>query len=123
MSEEEAAFWRAIADEPWSHDNRLVFADWLDERGEQERAGWMRDPLVGPWMRPGQASPVDALLATLDSSSGDYETVLSALARVGAPAVPALLLRCEQDVLSVPRALAEMSADDLRPFLADLIRL
>ena len=89
MTEEEAAFWRAIAEEPYNHDHRLVFADWLEERGDTERAAWMRDPLVGPWMRPGEASPFEALLAVLDG--GDSETALPALAIVVAGIVPVIL--------------------------------
>ncbi len=42
MSSDRAAFVRAIADDPDDDLPRLVFADWLDEHGEPERAEFVR---------------------------------------------------------------------------------
>jgi uncharacterized protein (TIGR02996 family) len=42
MSADRAAFLRAIADNPDDDLPRLVFADWLDEHGEPERAEFIR---------------------------------------------------------------------------------
>jgi uncharacterized protein (TIGR02996 family) len=65
---DEAAFIRAIQSDPADATAKLVYADWLDERGEHERAGYVRriaekghDPLPmrgclaplslrGPWL-------------------------------------------------------------------------
>lgn len=41
MTTEEAGFWRALDEQPDAHHLRLVFADWLQEQGD-ERAEGMR---------------------------------------------------------------------------------
>ncbi|MCI0701325.1 MAG: TIGR02996 domain-containing protein [Planctomycetia bacterium] len=40
---DEAAFLRAIQANPADSTAKLVYADWLDEHGEQERAEYVRD--------------------------------------------------------------------------------
>jgi uncharacterized protein (TIGR02996 family) len=51
---EEAAFLRAIADDPADDTNRLVYADWLEERGDP-RGEYIRLRLKGPGGKRGQA--------------------------------------------------------------------
>src|SRR4051812_28178448 len=40
---ERAAFLKAVIEDP-SEANRLPFADWLEDHGEGELAGWVREP-------------------------------------------------------------------------------
>ena len=92
---EEAVFWAALADDPADEPARLAFADWLEERADP-RAGWLRDPELAAFMRPGSADPTLALIEALQSE--DHETwwpPIALLGRVGAPAVPALLARLD----------------------------
>lgn len=47
----EDAFLRAICEEPWEDSHRLVFADWLSDHGEEDRASFIRAQcrLAAPW--------------------------------------------------------------------------
>lgn len=38
----EAAMLRAIHEEPHADANRLIYADWLEEHGETDKAAWLR---------------------------------------------------------------------------------
>jgi len=85
-----AGFVQAIRAEPDDATHRLVFADWLDERGDP-RAAWLRDADLWPWMAPDCHDPVPPLLATLladdwqeRSRAGD------ALKRLGMAAIVAV---------------------------------
>ncbi len=124
---EESAFWHAIAESPDDESVRLIFADWLEDRGDP-RAAWFRDPLLSRWMRPGAADPVPALLAELDRDDQELDqVVITALGRVGAAAAPALLQRCrdgsDDQAYWAGQALAEMDGAVLQPHLPELIRL
>jgi len=85
----EAAFWQALERAPGDAATRQVFADWLEERGDA-RAALMRDPMLAPWLRPGEAGLVPALSRGLRWRQVRDEAV-QALIRVGAPAVAPLL--------------------------------
>lgn len=58
----EAAFLSAIRAAPGDATTRLVFADWLEERGDP-RAAWVRDDAIWEWMAPDATHPVPRLLA------------------------------------------------------------
>ncbi len=71
MTPEDDAFIRTIVDSPGDDLPRLVYADWLDERGDP-RGAYLRAELewAKPWRdgnRPGDASEVRALGAGLDA--------------------------------------------------------
>lgn len=53
-SGEQAAFLRAICDEPADDTARLVYADWLEEHGERERAFYIRSE-IGIWRAGGKS--------------------------------------------------------------------
>lgn len=59
MNEREC-FIRRICEEPDDDTARLVFADWLDENGEEERAGDIRVGVDGPksWIHHNRIQPV-----------------------------------------------------------------
>ena len=42
METEDAALWRAVVDRPHDDAPRLIYADWLDEHGHQDRAEFIR---------------------------------------------------------------------------------
>ena len=63
MSDEDA-FLAAIAAAPADQAPRLVFADWLEERGDP-RGAWLRDPLVASWMGVRCENPIPGLVAAL----------------------------------------------------------
>lgn len=49
---ERAGFLNAICREPWEDTHRLVFADWLEENGEAERAAFIRWQCRGRFTNP-----------------------------------------------------------------------
>jgi uncharacterized protein (TIGR02996 family) len=59
-----AGFLAAIRAAPEDATPRLVFSDWLEERGDP-RAAWLREPDLWPWMAPDLHDPLPALLAEL----------------------------------------------------------
>jgi uncharacterized protein (TIGR02996 family) len=87
MLSEEAAFLDAIR----AGDNtaRLMFADWLEERGDP-RAPWVRDPDLWPFMAPDATDPIPRLVERTDGKVPEGRWDL--LARIGAAAVPARLV-------------------------------
>jgi uncharacterized protein (TIGR02996 family) len=86
---EEAAFWNALERSPGDAATRQVFADWLEDRGDA-RAALMRDPVISPYLRRGEANPLGAMLRRLRRKA-TRPAAVAALSRLGAPAVPALL--------------------------------
>lgn len=81
-----AEFLAALAADPKDETTRLVFADWLDERGDP-RAAWMRDPDLTAWSLPGFVDPFVRLIAALPTK----RTARRVLFRLGPAGVPALL--------------------------------
>jgi uncharacterized protein (TIGR02996 family) len=61
---DELAFLAKIADHPDYPLPRLVFADWLEERGDR-RAAWVRDDAIWEWMKPDAHDPIPGILAAL----------------------------------------------------------
>jgi uncharacterized protein (TIGR02996 family) len=61
-----AGFLAAIRATPDDPTPRLVFSDWLEERGDP-RAPWLREPDLWPWMAPDLHDPLPALLAELQA--------------------------------------------------------
>jgi uncharacterized protein (TIGR02996 family) len=104
---EEAAFWQALAESPWD-DVRLVFADWLEERGDQ-RAPWVRDIDLVRWMGPNVESPLPALIEALGDAN-KRERATRALGKVGPSAVPALVKVLQNDKENAEVLLAAISA-------------
>lgn len=86
MHPDEVAFLEAI--HAGDETARLVFADWLDDRGDP-RGPWIRDPEIWPFMAPDATDPVRRLLRAANSDQ--------LLARLGPAAMPTLarLLRDE----------------------------
>src|SRR5262249_13358346 len=73
----------------------LVFADWLEERGDP-RAAWLRDRSVLPWLGATLDGIIPALLESLKSNKRVVDA-RRACARIGEGVVPGLveLLRHE----------------------------
>src|SRR5262245_19014693 len=86
MDSDESAFLAAI--QAGDDTARLAFADWLEERGDQ-RGRWVRDPEIWPFMAPDASDPLPRLLAPAGEALPGRNWAL--LARLGAPAVPALV--------------------------------
>ena len=74
---ERIAFIRAICAEPDDDTARLVFADWLQENGEGERAEFIRASVRRPAMTTSYNS------ATNPWSDGDHGTICELLRRYG----------------------------------------
>ncbi len=85
----EARFLAAIAADPTDESTLLVFADWLEERGDP-RGAWIRDKQIRPWMGAIMQSPITALIESL-TKGRRVVAVRQACARIGAPIVPALV--------------------------------
>src|SRR5262245_40796445 len=85
---DEAAFVAAVAADPADESLKLVFADWLEERGDP-RGAWLRDKQLRPWMGPAFQSPVPALVEAL-TRNRRVLAVRRACARVGEPAAAPL---------------------------------
>src|SRR5687768_14661656 len=59
MMDDRAGFWEAICAEPDEDAHRLVFADWLEEHGEAERAEFIRAQCELARLPPGDIRRVD----------------------------------------------------------------
>jgi uncharacterized protein (TIGR02996 family) len=78
-----AGFLAAIRAAPDDPTPRLVFSDWLEERGDL-RAPWLRDNDIWAWMAPDVHDPVPALLAELQAEAWDRrDSATSLLLRLG----------------------------------------
>src|SRR6266545_1753584 len=86
---EEAAFIAALVAEPSDRTAALVFADWLDERGDP-RGPWMRIDEVRAWMAPKYGNPIPELIAALTNGKRITDAT-RALALIGEPAIPELV--------------------------------
>ncbi len=93
---DEAALIAAIAAAPDDRHLPLVFADWLDDRGDP-RGAWIRHPAVSLWMPPNYENPIPKLLAALAADKRVID-VRRAAEVIGEPIVPGLieLLRHEK---------------------------
>jgi uncharacterized protein (TIGR02996 family) len=88
---DEAAFLKAIKKKPKERTIRLVFADWLEERGDP-RAAWVRDDRIWEWMKPDAKNPTDKLIATVRGRDSPRQRhAVRVLQSLGAAAVPGLL--------------------------------
>ena len=87
--DDEAAFVAAIAAAPGDEHLPLVFADWLDDRGDP-RGQWLRDYYVRPWLPPTYANPIPKLLESL-ANNKKVTDVRRCAAVIGAPMVPGLV--------------------------------
>jgi uncharacterized protein (TIGR02996 family) len=107
----ETGFIQALAADPEDDTTRLVYADWLEERGDP-RAAWVRDLAIWRWMGPLAQSPVPALMGALaEEDWWQSRDAASALQRVGPTALPALV-----EALSGPNDLAAAAGAALRGF-------
>lgn len=86
---EEAGFVAALAADPSDQTAALVFADWLDERGDP-RGPMMRVADIRKWMAPTYANPLPKLAAAVVSGKGVAEAS-KRLARIGEASVPVLV--------------------------------
>ena len=86
---EEAAFVAALAANPTDKTAALVFADWLDDRGDP-RGPMLRDDEVRAWMAPKYENPLPKLRAALETGKG-LTKANGVLARIGELAVPEIV--------------------------------
>ncbi len=92
MEAEESACLAAIQMNPEAETTRLVFADWLEDRSDP-RAPWVRDAEIGSFMAPDASDPIPGLLAQLrQEDHARSSAFIDLLVRLGAAAVPALIL-------------------------------
>ncbi len=86
---DEAALIAAIAAAPDDRHLPLVFADWLDDRGDP-RGAWIRHPAVSLWMPPNYENPIPKLLAALAADKRVID-VRRAAEAIGESIVPGLI--------------------------------
>ncbi|MCB0066737.1 MAG: TIGR02996 domain-containing protein, partial [Caldilineaceae bacterium] len=86
----EADFLAAIAGRPDDELLLQVFADWLEENGEDQRASWVRSPVIRRWMGEQFESPIPAIIRVLKSRKGAVG-VRRAVSLIGVAIVPELL--------------------------------
>jgi uncharacterized protein (TIGR02996 family) len=85
-----AGFLDAIRAAPDDVTSRLVFSDWLEERGDL-RCAWLREPDLWPWMEPDLHDPVAALLLALSEGRWRlWNAARDTLAKLGTPGVAAV---------------------------------
>jgi uncharacterized protein (TIGR02996 family) len=97
--DEEAGFIAALAADPSDRTAALVFADWLDDRGDP-RGAMLRIDEVRAWMAPKYENPLPGLLAAVESGKG-VTKASQVLARIGEAAVPGLVALLKHET---PRA-------------------
>jgi uncharacterized protein (TIGR02996 family) len=86
---DEASFLAAIAESPEDTNLPLIFADWLDDRGDP-RGQWIRDYRVRHWMGPKLQDPVPKLLEAL-TKGRRVMAVRRTAGVIGEPIVPGLV--------------------------------
>ncbi|WP_439623278.1 HEAT repeat domain-containing protein [Gemmata sp.] len=86
---EQAGFVAALAADPSDQTAALVFADWLDERGDP-RGAMMRVADIRKWMAPTYENPLPKLAAAIVSGKGVAEAS-KRLARIGEASVSVLV--------------------------------
>ncbi|MBN9117595.1 MAG: HEAT repeat domain-containing protein [Planctomycetes bacterium] len=87
---EEPAFVAALVADPSDRTAALVFADWLDDRGDP-RGTMLRNDEVRAWMAPTFENPFPRLRAAFETGKGVTKAG-KICALIGEPAVPELLL-------------------------------
>ncbi len=110
MDAEESVFLVAIEQNPEDETTRLVFADWLEERGDP-RASWVRDPEIWEFMRPDASDPIPKLIAFLQRQDYQRNSPATLLPRVGPACVPALCDALQDQNACVRRSVAECLGD------------
>lgn len=96
---EEAAFIAALVADPSDRTAALVFADWLDERGDP-RGPWLRIDEVRAWMAPKYGNPIPDLIAALTNGKRITDAT-KALALIGEASVPELVTLLSHAIPSV----------------------
>src|SRR5262249_43535162 len=89
MSRERVALIRAVRKNPSCRDTRLVFADWLEEHGEDALAAYIRAECVVLFVKPGSRpwlTAINRLIAITEKADGplggwEYATEIKRLAR------------------------------------------
>jgi uncharacterized protein (TIGR02996 family) len=87
MTSDGAALFRAICEQPWEDAPRLVYADWLDENGQPERAAFIRFQCEFPeWDKWDSAHPrfqeLTARLRRFEPHFKEWKKALPRLKRV-----------------------------------------
>jgi uncharacterized protein (TIGR02996 family) len=83
-------FLAAIRETPDDLTLRLVFSDWLEDRGDP-RAAWLRDEAIWRWMSPDVHDPIPCLLAELATKDWPrWNLASTVLQRIGSPATGAV---------------------------------
>jgi uncharacterized protein (TIGR02996 family) len=135
MQSQEESFLQAIRTAPGDETPRLVYADWLEEAGD-ERAPWVRDAKLFAWMGPNLENPIPKLIASLQDAlahqyddpnrdPGEAAMLCDLLVRSGGPAIPPLLENVERGTLPAEevRGIIRQLDHELPPFVGELIRL
>jgi uncharacterized protein (TIGR02996 family) len=119
---EEAAFLEVIARNPADKTARLVFADWLQERGDP-RAPWVRDDELWEWMKPRAKDPTGDLVAATARSGEGHKTV-DALARLGPSVLPKVFAHLSKGVPGKAHLyrVLELLGPSAEPWLALLLK-
>src|SRR4051794_23581086 len=94
---DESAFLAALRANPDDDAARLVFADWLDERGDP-RAAWVRNAEIWRHAGPDFNDPIPGLAGSLGSAQR-RQRITDALVSLGPAVVPAVVaaMRTEDD--------------------------
>src|SRR5262245_24690362 len=85
----EADFLTAIAANPHDEVAKLVFADWLEKRGDP-RGAWLRVPWLREWLGPTLQSPIPAVVEAL-AKGRNVTGARRVCAEIGELVVPALI--------------------------------
>jgi uncharacterized protein (TIGR02996 family) len=123
---EEAAFIAALVADPSDRTAALVFADWLDERGDP-RGPMLRNDAVRALLAPSYENPLAKLRAALETGKGVTEAS-KRFAQMGETAVPVLvsLLAHEKPIvrLRAVKALGVMGtkATSAIPALTEMVK-
>ncbi|MBY0232649.1 MAG: HEAT repeat domain-containing protein [Gemmataceae bacterium] len=107
----EEAFLSACVAEPDEPAHRLALADWLEER-DDSCVRWVRDPDVFPWTLPDLGDPLPRLIAALPDKGAEQ-----VLLKLGAEAVPALLLASMRREPGADRVLRRMQTPEVEAVL------
>jgi uncharacterized protein (TIGR02996 family) len=78
MTSDGDALFRAICEQPWEDTPRLMYADWLQENGQPERAEFIRLQIEARILEPGYPTPqaIDRLANLLRQHGNDWRAEL-----------------------------------------------
>src|SRR5262245_19085775 len=112
MLSDQAAFIRAIQDQPVDPVPRLVFADWLDEHGRRDEAAWLRADVRLAESYPATDANDVAIVQTLTGPDGVPSLWLAKSLWDVAAAVAALFLTAGRGAIRALTAVARQATGD-----------